>query len=150
MSVTGPQMISDWKESLAWMGNNTPETGVDYLRIYEPATFRYPEQSYGVMSWWDYGHMITYIAQRIPNANPFQQGVGGPGGAAAFFMAESEESATGILDTLGTRYVITDIEMDTTKFPAMATWYNASRAETPYMMRMLVPVREDPGSLEST
>ena len=42
------------------------------------------------MSWWDYGHMITYIAKRIPNANPFQAGVAGPNGAAAYFMSQSE------------------------------------------------------------
>ena len=27
-------MNSDWKESLEWMGNHTPETGVDYYKIY--------------------------------------------------------------------------------------------------------------------
>ena len=30
------------------------------------------------MSWWDYGHIITFIGHRIPNANPFQAGIGGP------------------------------------------------------------------------
>ena len=49
-----------------------------YYTIYDKNSFTYPNSSYGVMSWWDYGHMITYIAQRIPNANPFQAGVSGP------------------------------------------------------------------------
>jgi len=31
------------------------------------------EGEYGVLSWWDYGHWITTIGERIPNANPFQQ-----------------------------------------------------------------------------
>jgi asparagine N-glycosylation enzyme membrane subunit Stt3 len=26
------------------------------------------EYDYGVMSWWDYGHIITYWGHRIPNA----------------------------------------------------------------------------------
>ncbi|GAI14766.1 unnamed protein product, partial [marine sediment metagenome] len=36
--------------------------------------YEYPESSYSVMSWWDYGHWITRIAHRIPISNPFQQG----------------------------------------------------------------------------
>jgi len=34
------------------------------------------------MSWWDYGHWITYISERIPNNNPSQHGVAGPNGSA--------------------------------------------------------------------
>lgn len=122
----------DWKESLEWMGNNTPNPGVDYSGIFDQATFTYPAGSYGVMSWWDYGHQITFIAKRIPNANPFQAGVAGPAGAAAFFMTRSEEYADSVADQLGTRYVITDIEMDSPKFWAMATWFNSSVNDTPY------------------
>ena len=120
-------MNADWKEALVWMGNNTPDPGVDYLAIHDPKTFHYSPQSYGVMSWWDYGHMITYIAKRIPNANPFQQGVAGPDGSAAYFVATSEDTANRILDHDGTRYVVTDFAMAdivTGKFHAMATWYN--------------------------
>jgi oligosaccharyl transferase (archaeosortase A-associated) len=136
MSRTGGLMNADWKEALVWMGNNTPDTGVDYLAIHDPKTFRYPGQSYGVMSWWDYGHMITYIAKRIPNANPFQQGVAGPDGAAAYFVATSEDTANRILDHVGTRYVVTDFAMAdivTGKFHAMATWYNSSAATAPFL-----------------
>ncbi len=71
------RMNSDWRESMDWMVNNTPDTGVNYFTIYDQKSFVYPAGSYGVMSWWDYGHLITYIAKRIPNANPFQQGVAG-------------------------------------------------------------------------
>lgn len=136
MSSTGGLMNADWKEALVWMGNNTPDPGVDYLRIHDPKTFSYPARSYGVMSWWDYGHMITYIAKRIPNANPFQQGVAGPDGSAAYFVATSEESANKILDHVGTRYVVTDFAMAdivTGKFHAMATWYNSSASTAPFV-----------------
>jgi len=109
-------MNPDWRESLEWMGNNTPATGVDYYTIYNPKTFQYPAEAYGVMSWWDYGHMITYIAKRIPNANPFQAGVVGPTGSANYFMSISEDEGNQVLDRAKTRYVITDIEMDTSKF----------------------------------
>ena len=132
-------MNSDWRDTLVWMENNTPQTGVDYLTIYDKKSFTYPNSSYGVMSWWDYGHMITYIAKRIPNANPFQAGVVGPDGSAAYFMATNESTADTILDHDGTRYVITDVEMDSGKFWAMATWYNTTAAAAPYQMTVLVP-----------
>jgi dolichyl-diphosphooligosaccharide--protein glycosyltransferase len=99
------------------------------------------------MSWWDYGHMITYIAKRIPNANPFQQGVAGSTGSAAYFMAESEDGANSIADTIGIRYIITDIEMDEAiqgKFWAMATWYNTSLGAQPYVTTYAVPSKDDP------
>jgi dolichyl-diphosphooligosaccharide--protein glycosyltransferase len=142
------RMNSDWRESLDWMANNTPDTDVNYLTIYNKDTFQYPPGSYGVMSWWDYGHLITYIAKRIPNANPFQQGVSGPNGAAAFFMSTNEDKADTILDHDGTRYVITDIEMDDGKFWAMATWDNASLATDPYQMTLLYPSKSNPDSYE--
>jgi dolichyl-phosphooligosaccharide-protein glycotransferase len=136
------RMNPDWHESMDWMANNTPETGVNYFTIYDQKSFEYPAGSYGVMSWWDYGHLITYVAKRIPNANPFQQGVAGPYGAAAFFMSTSEDKANTILDHDGTRYIVTDIEMDTGKFWAMSTWDNATLATDPYQMVLLVPGKE--------
>jgi dolichyl-phosphooligosaccharide-protein glycotransferase len=129
----------DWKESMEWMQNNTPETGVGYYTYYDKNTFRYPEQSYGVMSWWDYGHLITTIGKRIPNANPFQQGVAGSNGSAAYFMATSEDTGNAILDNEGTRYIVTDIEMDQGKFWAMSTWFNATEATGPYYDSMFLP-----------
>jgi len=138
------RMNGDWRESLEWMETGTPDTGVDYFTIYERESFTYPDTAYGVMSWWDYGHMITFIAKRIPNANPFQAGVYGPDGAAAFFMSQSEAETNRIADVKGTRYVMTDIEMATGKFWAMATWYNASVGQGPYQQIFLVP--EDPAN----
>jgi dolichyl-diphosphooligosaccharide--protein glycosyltransferase len=102
------------------------------------------------MSWWDYGHMITYIAKRIPNANPFQQGVTGPSGASTFFMSTSEDTANKVLDTAGTRYVMTDIEMDTGKFWAMATWFNETASTAPYQMQLFAPSQTDPTQFEPT
>jgi oligosaccharyl transferase (archaeosortase A-associated) len=143
------RMNPDWRESLDWMGNNTPDTGVNYTTIYNPQTFKYSPEAYGVMSWWDYGHMITYIAKRIPNANPFQSGVVGPTGSANYFMSISEDEGNQVLDRAKTRYIITDIEMDTGKFWAMATWYNASVAASPYQMTLLTPEQNNPSSYES-
>ena len=135
----GTIMNGDWTEALVWMGNHTPDPGVDYYGIFDRSSFSYPPGSYGVMSWWDYGHQITFIARRIPNANPFQAGVAGPNGAAAYFMTRSEEYANSVADRLGTRYVVTDIEMDSPKFWAMATWFNSSVNDTAYNPAYYVP-----------
>jgi oligosaccharyl transferase (archaeosortase A-associated) len=138
-------MDSQWRETMEWMGDNTPDTGVDYYKNYDKETFQYPPQSYGVMSWWDYGHYITFLAKRIPNCNPFQAGVAGPNGSAAFFMAQDEETAAEILTNDGTRYVITDTMMDTGKFWAMATWFDSKAGVQPYQQTWAVPVGQ--GSL---
>jgi len=148
-AVANPiRMNPDWRESLEWLGNNTPSTGVDYYAIDDQATYRYPAQAYGVMSWWDYGHMITYIAKRIPNANPFQRGVAGDVGAAAFFMTTSEPAANSMAEQLGTRYVITDAEMDSAKFWAMATWFNTTVGTRPYMTQFAVTDPAQPASYQ--
>jgi len=55
--------FSEWLETLTWMRYNTPDPGLDYLAVYDkPANnkYPYPDTAYGVMSWWDYGHVITY------------------------------------------------------------------------------------------
>lgn len=139
-------MENDWRVALEWMQNNTPDTGVDYYAVYDQKEFVYPDTAYGVMSWWDYGHWITFFAKRIPNANPFQHGVAGEYSASSYFMQENEEDANKILDMLGTRYVITDIEMAYGKFWAMATWYNSSLKGNPYIPS--VYIQKDPISGE--
>jgi oligosaccharyl transferase (archaeosortase A-associated) len=144
----GTLMNGDWREALEWMGNNTPDPGVDYYGIFDMKGFTYPPGSYGVMSWWDYGHQITFIARRIPNANPFQSGVAGPAGAASYFMTQSEDYANSVADKLGIRYVVTDIEMDSPKFWAMATWFNSSVSDTPYNPAYYVESQSSPGQYQ--
>jgi len=119
-------------ETLQWLSLNTPDPGLEYLGRYEKNLFRYPPQAYGILAWWDYGHYITFISKRIPNTNPFQDNLEGPSGAAAFFMADSEHNGSKILETLGTRYVITDTSTATEKFSAVATWYDSEIGINPY------------------
>ena len=116
-----------WLESMEWMRYNTPDPGNDL----NSEIASYSNDSYGVMSWWDYGHWITVIGHRMPNANPFQQGIGGRKesieeenkiGASTFFTAQNEEEANKIMDSLNSKYVVTDIEMATGKFYAMTAW----------------------------
>ena len=131
---------SQWMEALEWMGANTPDPGVDYYAIYDRETFTYPEESYGVMSWWDYGHWITFVSKRIPNNNPFQHGVAGPNGSAVYLTSTSEEKANQILDNIGTRYVVTDYQLVTGKFHAPATWADQQVRTTPFQPYFLLPV----------
>jgi len=95
----------------------------------------YPESAYSVMSWWDYGHWITRIAHRIPVANNFQQGIGGPyqgntPGACVFFTAKNESEANRVADALDVRYVVSDFMMANAmgsydnKYWGMTFWAN--------------------------
>jgi dolichyl-phosphooligosaccharide-protein glycotransferase len=119
------------------MKKNTPlPFGSDnfYYTLYQkPADnqrYDYPSTAYGVMAWWDYGHMITQIAHRIPNANPTQAGADV---AARYFVAQDESSANKTMDTLGSKYVVIDFDVAVPyniinnsisglKFLAMPTW----------------------------
>jgi dolichyl-diphosphooligosaccharide--protein glycosyltransferase len=136
-SVSGPDQ--DWLTSTAWLYNSTPSPGMDIYKIYQrpqKGQFPYPDAAYGIMSWWDYGHMIETVGHRIPNSNPFQQGIGsktsGVSGSSPFFLAESEEEAEEVLAGLdrsrspymNTKYVMTDWDMATGKFYAMTAWSN--------------------------
>ncbi len=106
----------DWYNALIWMKGNTPEPFQDpnfFNELYKkPAggKYNYPASAYGVMSWWDFGNYITEIAQRIPNANPNQSGAAS---AAAYFTAQDATAADQMLNQLGSKYVIIDLDMVT-------------------------------------
>ena len=136
---TGPGAVLAWEGTFDWMQNNTPEEGnlggagnadqMEYYGAYEKTDdFEYPEGAYGVMSWWDYGHWITTQSERIPNANPFQQGATN---AANYLLAPNESQAQDVLDSRAqpgeeTRYVMVDYQMAsvTSKFSAPVTFYD--------------------------
>ncbi|MFB6308019.1 MAG: oligosaccharyl transferase, archaeosortase A system-associated, partial [Haloarculaceae archaeon] len=120
---SGPgQGVQGWNGALDWMEENTPEEGefggasnqLEYYGTYQTTDdYDYQEGQYGVMSWWDYGHWITVNGERIPNANPFQQG---SGVAANFLLAPNETQANNVLDETDeddakTRYVAVDWKM---------------------------------------
>jgi len=121
---SAPGGIVGWKDSLDWMNENTPAEGqygnpdgeaMDLWGQYRLTDdYDYPDGAYGVMSWWDYGHWITGQAERIPNANPFQEGTSV---AAEFLLAQNETQAEQVLSTVDenenakTRYVMVDWKM---------------------------------------
>ncbi|MGQ3327600.1 oligosaccharyl transferase, archaeosortase A system-associated [Halorubrum sp. FL23] len=138
---TGPGSVTQWDSSLQWMNDETPTPGelegadnpMELYGTYErPADgdFEYPEGAYGVQSWWDYGHWITTRAERIPNANPFQQNAGD---AADYLLAPSEEQSREVLASQSTegentRYVMVDRQMASpnSKFNAPVTFYDGN------------------------
>lgn len=97
-----------WKDSLTWLEASSPKTSY-YL---EPSET--PE--YGVLSWWDYGNWITYVAKRPAVSNNFQTGIED---SSLFFTTSSEEEAKTILEKLNVKYVITDKMMASGKFGAI-------------------------------
>ncbi|SIR17635.1 dolichyl-diphosphooligosaccharide--protein glycosyltransferase [Haladaptatus litoreus] len=120
---TAPGAVTQWDGTLEWMQTNTPQEGnyggagnsMEYYGTYTEGDgdYDYPEGSYGVMSWWDYGHWITVEGERIPNANPFQEGATT---AANYLLAQNESEANEVLNNLGdeneqTKYVMVDWKM---------------------------------------
>lgn len=115
-----------WCESLSWFRDNTPEPFGNpdfYYQLYEPPppgeSYKYPESTYGVMVWRDYGHLITRMAHRIPICNPFGQG---DSEAGQFFIAQDEASADQIMNDLGGKYVVVDDSTAISKFHALVSF----------------------------
>ncbi|ELZ98891.1 transmembrane oligosaccharyl transferase / dolichyl-diphosphooligosaccharide--protein glycosyltransferase [Haloferax mucosum ATCC BAA-1512] len=142
-SQDGPGGVTQWQGTFDWMQNNTPEEGefggasndMEYYGTYKATNdFEYADGTYGVMSWWDYGHWITVLGERIPNANPFQQGAKG---AANFLLSPNETQAADVLadqseEGEDTRYVMVDWQMASTdsKFGAPTIFYNRQNVST--------------------
>jgi dolichyl-diphosphooligosaccharide--protein glycosyltransferase len=123
----------NWLETTTWLETHTPDPGIGYLKVYQKEGFSYPGTAYGILSWWDYGHYITFIGKRIPVTNPFQDHLTGPDGAAAFYMSGSETNASGILQSMGAHYVITDTSLATDKFQPLTAWNDSGMDLVLYM-----------------
>jgi oligosaccharyl transferase (archaeosortase A-associated) len=99
LSKYPPKPSDDWYDSLIWLKDNTPEIK--------------NEQEYGIMTWWDYGNWILYIAKRPVVSNNFQ--IGGDE-AARFYVEQNETLANAIMDRRNARYVIMDYRMGLNMF----------------------------------
>ena len=106
------EISGDWKESLLWMRDNTPQTS-----NFNVSSDQIPE--YGVLSWWDYGNWIIWFGHRPAVANNFQTGVSD---AAQFFTGQNESDTLTIVQNRNVKYVMTDYEIADSygKFQAMA------------------------------
>jgi dolichyl-diphosphooligosaccharide--protein glycosyltransferase len=108
-----PAIKGDWQESIAWLKDNSNTTS------FFDAPEKVPE--YSIMNWWDYGNWILYMAERPVVANNFQAGLED---AAKFYLSESEENATALLDTRGSRYIFADHSLMYDKLASLTTWAN--------------------------
>ena len=124
-----------WCSSLTWLRENTPEPFGEpdfYYRLYEPPPpgegYEYPESAYGILSWWDYGYLITRIAHRLPNTNP---GSSPPSRAitAQFFTSSDEDSAQVIIEELDSSYIVIDHLTTTSKFHAVGEWAGIDKTQ---------------------
>ena len=111
VTYSDPMIKGDWQESMAWLKENSNATS------YFDAPVKTPE--YSVMCWWDYGNWIMYMAERPVVASNFQAGWED---AAKFYLSESEENATALLDERGSKYVFLDHSMAYGKLGAIANW----------------------------
>jgi dolichyl-diphosphooligosaccharide--protein glycosyltransferase len=135
---SGVQVSRNWYNTLIWLKKHTPNPqgkiiakNFDYAAGYYPIPknlnipYNYPKSAYGVMSWWDVGHQITCIAERIPNSNNYQQGIvekNNTAGAALFFTSRNEKKAVKNLDVVGSRYIVIANDMLYSKFPGIVIW----------------------------
>lgn len=116
----------NWINTMLWLREETPKPFGDpdfYYDFYAPTLegdFDYPDTAYGVMSWWDYGHWITRIGRRIPNANPANWGI-----CPTFYACQDVAIANGIMDDWGIKYVIVDYDLISVsgKFHAIPTLF---------------------------
>jgi dolichyl-diphosphooligosaccharide--protein glycosyltransferase len=106
-----PAVAGDWQESIAWLKDNSNTTSF----------FDAPEKTpeYSVMCWWDNGNWIMYLAERPVVSNNFQAGLED---AAKFYLSESEENATAILDARRSRYVFVDHGLAYNKLASLTIW----------------------------
>ncbi len=111
VTYSEPMIKGDWQESMAWLKENSNATS------FFDAPVKTPE--YSVMCWWDYGNWIMYMAERPVVASNFQAGWED---AAKFYLSESEENATALLDERGSKYVFLDHSMAYGKLGAIANW----------------------------
>jgi len=90
---------ADWYVALTWLEENSPNP---FPENYYLSTEQTKKASYGVLSWWDYGHWIIRIAKRVPTDSPTLTS----NKDSKFFTARTEEEALKIAQ--GIQYVIVD------------------------------------------
>jgi len=131
-----------------WLKKHTPDPqgniihkDFNYASGYYPIPkdtglpYKYPKSAYGIMAWWEIGHQITYIAERIPNTNPFQMGIvekNNTIGAAPFFTSTDENQAVKNLKFTGSQYIFID-HKTATDIEGVGIWCNDTTGWTKYI-----------------
>ena len=145
---SGIQITRQRYDTYMWLKKHTPDPqgkiikkDFDYAAGYYPIPkdpnlpYNYPKSAYGIMAWWEIGHQITYIAERIPNTNPFQQGIiekNKATGAALFFTSADEKKAVENLDIMGSKYIFID-NKTSNNIGGISVWYKGTENWTTYI-----------------
>jgi oligosaccharyl transferase (archaeosortase A-associated) len=127
-----------WCSSLAWLKDNTPEPFGDansYYQLYQ-TPLKYPETSYGVAAWWDYGYLILRIGHRLPICDP---GAGAREAIARLFTAQNEKTANEIANNENSKYIIVDDSTIANFFPSISiyTGVNVNQFSDIYYMGVI-------------
>jgi len=112
-------LTTGWEQAMLWMRDNTPEPFETSAYYYTNYKNNYKEPSYSVMSWWDYGYWITYLAHRVPTCNPGSTNREVP---AVFLTTTDNDKAITLLKQAKSRYIVIDYQTATGKFTAMPTY----------------------------
>lgn len=105
----GKSIKSEWVDTTLWLNNSTPAPSLDYYAIYEHDLFQYPSNTHTILSWWDYGHYILTIGNRLPLATPLQDR--GAHIAASFFLTTNETKANQVISPFHARYIVTNYDL---------------------------------------
>ncbi len=102
----------EWEEPLLWLNESTDTDNIPSDVSVDSQPYDYDNESYGVMSWWDYGHWITVTGDKSPVSNPFQQHAEE---SSEFLLADSPEEAEKVMTDMDenaeARYIAIDWQM---------------------------------------
>lgn len=128
MANARTNMTPDWAVAMQWLHEETPPPyGSDDLYYSLDGADEPP--SYGVISWWDYGHWIIRPGMHVPVSSPTQQETHQ---GYAFFIAQSEAEAEAVLNGMNVRYIVIDRDMVDGKFYAMVMKAGATELDLGY------------------
>ena len=135
--VTSPPLLGPaWGQALIWLNINTPQPFSD-TKAYLDTNPGQPK--YTVSSWWDYGHWIIRIGQRVPLTSPTIQVIEN-NSDSQFFTAQNTTDAKAYLKGLKVKYIMIDEAMVTGKFYAIVVrqGYNIKDVSKWYEKAMVV------------
>ncbi|PWR73443.1 oligosaccharyl transferase, archaeosortase A system-associated [Methanospirillum stamsii] len=127
----GKSIKSNWMDTSLWLKNNTPDNGIDYYKIYDRESFSYPSNTYTIVNWWNFGHYILTIGNRIPLGSPLQENDARI--SASFLLTTNESSANEIIAPYNAQYVITNYDLSLV-YPTVVLWSHLNYPYDNYML----------------
>ncbi len=115
LSKTDSNIRKSEIEAYNWLKNRTPKTSGYY-------DTNIPE--YGILAYWDYGHLINYYAHRPVIANNMQNGVKN---MADIFSSKDEETANNLCEELKIKYVF--MTPDRVLYPSTIDYWPAYKEQ---------------------